>query len=237
MYKAYLREIFPSEYVKGYYRDFRALCGIFRFLESEEYRHWVCSALGISPNQGEQRNAESTGLLLGIPRIKEEDFRRISADLNNLVGNLPECWLFFTESDWFRHFVELAEGLPACVSLSIARGGREGIVIYANRFTYEGTGYVITEVIGRKSLELRDTDGSLEKIQQAVDRNAPVRAMVSCQRKNGSAVPSILISKPLFNSHGECKFVITATTDVVTEEMNAIIGNFIANIPNVVCYD
>ena len=233
LYVAYLKETFPSEHMNYCNLDVRTACAqpsssLSRFLESEEYRRWVCAELGVPPIPSDEENAELVSFLLGLPRINDEHFKRLTADLRGLIGNMLECQLFFAESGWFRTFVSLAEGFPAIVSLATLGGSREDTVVYANNFTFEYTGYGMAEIIGRRcKLRLE------EDAQHAVHRIAPVRAVVSCRRKDGSTVPKLLMSKPLLNARGECKFVVTIMTETVTD-MNSFMGDFIANIPNVV---
>lgn len=213
---------------------------LYCFFESEEYRRWVCSELGVPPSPADKENAgQLVKFLLKLPRLSKQEFHRISFTLVDFIGGIPECRPFFSENSWFQSFVEIVENLPACVYLSLPNTKGEKTVVYANNYTYECTGYSAAELLGRKCPFSSTSDPldltSLDRIKQAICRDAPVRAGVVSRRKDGSSFPSIFMSKPLLNIRGECRFVVSLRTDIVTAKMTSLLGEFIANIPNVVC--
>ncbi|KAL1527527.1 hypothetical protein AB1Y20_008917 [Prymnesium parvum] len=134
---------------------------------------------------------------------------------------LPKYEVAKDVAPWLRGFISAAETFPVCVAMSdqLVTGNQ---LIYVNKEFCKVTGYSRDEVLGRSCRFLqgpRTERPSVMVIEKTLKKGVDSQVKITNYSKKGRPFQNLLTLKPMHDSNGAYRFVVSLWLDV-TEETN-----------------
>lgn len=181
------------------------------FLSSPYYSAWRAEeAAGLNAVTAE---IDATGLVFQNQLLNSKTNEQLSfAQRAFAVLDGEEVQSLMDSSSWLTMLITAAESLPIPFSLSTASAKRRNFpLIYVNAKFEELTGYSRAEIIGHNCKFLQGASTEPESVSilcNALGDNKAVRCRITNHRKDGSTFTNHLNMKPIFDQHGQYRYVI-----------------------------
>nr|AML76723.1 putative LOV domain-containing protein [Synura petersenii] len=148
----------------------------------------------------------------------------------------------FGSGSWLATLLGAAEALPICVTLADASPTNPGFpLIYVNKVFEHVTGYSRDRIRGTNCKFLqnpRSEKRAIAFLSKSLSLAKPVKVKITNFKANGDAFTNLLAMKPIFDSHGNYRYVIGIQFDISEPGCTAtncmVVDSLLHLLPNII---
>jgi len=203
------------------------------FIGSEQYKNWR------TPQSAKLAVETDTNVEKSVIRTSRNSKKKTSG--TSFIEPTAVERLFGSGS-WLATLLGAAESLPICVTLADASPTNPGFpLLYVNKVFEHVTGYSRDRIRGTNCKFLqssRSEKRAIAFLSKSLSLAKPVKVKITNFKANGDAFINLLAMKPIFDSHGNYRYVIGIQFDISEPGCTAtncmVVDSLLHLLPNVI---
>jgi PAS domain-containing protein len=170
--------------------------------------------------------------------LNENEVASIAIDTMSKFNIIP-----YTDFQWLKKVISIAENLPICISISSAKNEHFGFpLIYVNKHFEKTTGYMRNDIIGKNckflqpSIPIMKEETQYQLLSACLSQAIPTSVIITNIKKDVTPFYNLLSLKPVIDEDNNYLYNIGIQTEITTDPFKQINVINIIDVINLFSY-